>query len=486
MELLNDARHQELLDEIRARDVKIADLEAQLEAAYANWPDDTEGYGYGYDDRQDSDPDQTNDWNVDDRLDADHEDADAPNLPSDLAPDYSDPPSDEDEADNDDMEGRCAECRRYMIEALDPSDDSLQKRSRLWDVSFYNKSCGTCGNPSAFCRVAFSTHYRLLSSALTLAEQTLWAALRRHYPEAQRRYYPESFHEICFGRADLSAAFGDTVSEYTTRLGCTTYLSVRGYMDNVIYLRNTVCHKSHCTNELVDTLIQHAQSLAVAVGDAPRAMRLRGLRDELQQALQTSLAEIEALEPLAALPHARPWAVHHQWLFGRILEEYDSGFELIEFHKYPSCARRAALEWRGTAGRPGEVDPKFVDMIHSTENTFRVAGDGKLSYKETLEAYRAQQLAEAQRHWADPLKDEACLAEFFEMAEGGGKTVEGSLFDAPPLVLLGPDAALTDEIGRFSIDAPYPAPIVVVEQEAQLDSDAEAAGKPWEPVMTGW
>ncbi|KAK5673665.1 hypothetical protein LTR17_027905 [Elasticomyces elasticus] len=109
-------------------------------------------------------------------------------------------------------------------------------------------------------------------------------------------------------------------------------------------------------------------------------MKLRGLRDQLQQALDLSLGEMEAFEPLAKLPHARPWPVHHQRLFQEALHAYEEKWDdNTDFDKYPLCVQRAAREWSTKSCRPVEMDPAFHKRTNDA-NAFRVATDDVPTY----------------------------------------------------------------------------------------------------------
>ncbi|KAK3114871.1 hypothetical protein LTR53_006369 [Teratosphaeriaceae sp. CCFEE 6253] len=397
--------------ELSARDAEIAKLKRQLESAkrgslvgsevseHEDWPpwEQEAGEDHHLGKQQGAEEDQV---------------PVAPELSDLPVSQQCDLPSAEKEPEADIPEGKCVECGLYMVIALDSSDDALGNRSRLNDC-WYDKHCGSCGNLGVYCTVPFSTQVRLLQQALRLAQQTLWCALRRHWPEAQAEYYPESFEQVRFGRQELEYAFGSTqFSRYTAQLGCRARNNIMWDIRNLVGLRNAVSHPYRTSNEDVDMHIQRAQKLAIAVGDEPRAMKLRRLRDELHEALDLSLAEIEAYEPFAALPYARPWALHHQVL----LHDYEPPFCSIDT-KTPACIQRAAREWRAKGCRPGEMTPELAREIKSARDQLHRNGqllweDGQ-AYKDLVEAYKANNKLRDRETWAWWLEETGSLREFF-------------------------------------------------------------------------
>ncbi|TKA75501.1 hypothetical protein B0A55_04655 [Friedmanniomyces simplex] len=256
-------------------------------------------------------------------------------------------------------EGRlCPDCQRRIRRELDPSDKMLSSRSRLDDEDFYSK-CRTCGSPSRWTNPPYEVQVRLLQSAHRIAQETLWHAIRRHFPKWHNRHYPEHPLEINFGREDLRVVF-DSLRVYAGRTSNRREFwegAMQKAVDTVP-LRNAMSHMKRLPPAQIDLLMKPVQELAIALDDEPRTNELRALRDELQGILRNLLAEIEDLETQATLPDSSPWAIHHQYTFRwacstrRISAEVEDGTYL----EIPASVRRAAEHWQQRSDGIGELD----------------------------------------------------------------------------------------------------------------------------------
>ncbi|KAK5111845.1 hypothetical protein LTR85_011743 [Meristemomyces frigidus] len=263
----------------------------------------------------------------------------------------------------------CTRCDAIEAAATSPTNQALSIRSRLHDQDFYT-------TPASECYVPMRLQTRTLKTALRLAQETAWCALRTHWPLIQRSKYLEGPEEFKFGREELDRVFGN--EQYPTEANemCGAPRgSVMNALLGVVFLRNAVCHPMQRDTRSVDQLLQTAQYLAVTLLDEPRAFRMRRMRDALQTAAREAHAEIEALEPLACLPHARPWAIHHQRLFSAVRFAVD--------HRMPDRGRfspiivRAAMTWSLSFVRPGELDPIYLENVERAKKCMREAGHGR-------------------------------------------------------------------------------------------------------------
>ncbi|KAK0259295.1 hypothetical protein LTS09_006120 [Friedmanniomyces endolithicus] len=257
----------------------------------------------------------------------------------------------------------CQECARYIGASDRESPVSLAKRSRLDDDFFY-QDCRTCGgSTSTICYTPYK-----VQSALGIAQEVVWNAWRRHFPEWLNETYPEHPSEVRFGRTELDSALNSLTRHQTKlSLGCPPEgVDVYGMVD----LRNTVAHQNRLDSRWIDGYLRRVQALAIQVGDEPRTMKLRRLRDELQRISDHALAEIKALEPLAALPYSAPWAIHHQKTLERACEIYDEyqygsrRYRGLQYSGYPAFVIRAALHWRTRASRIGITGPDYMQRVY--------------------------------------------------------------------------------------------------------------------------
>lgn len=130
---------------------------------------------------------------------------------------------------------------------------------------------------------------------------------------------------MLFGHGELERYLGefDFNREFLAIGGCSA-ADINSALFGVTELRNAVCHfGGRYWNSVAryDRLLADSQTLLVRLQDERRALKIRRLRDELREQAEKSLAEVEALGNLVALPYplpVRPY--HHQRLLERMGE----------------------------------------------------------------------------------------------------------------------------------------------------------------------
>ncbi len=227
------------------------------------------------------------------------------------------------------------------------TDTALDVRSRLRDNNFYSTYSA---EPASHCYIPVKVQRRFLNGALRLAQASLWNFLRNNWPHIQRRVYPESPAEIRFGRDELARDLLMYVSadmRFPPGHSAVRFPYEHTLYD-VVHLRNAICHPRHHPSEDLDRDIQRAQNLAVTINDEPRAFKIRNIRDQLQTESRKAFTEIERRVGLAALPHAKPWPLHHQRLFRHMSFERSLfwGDATRYEQKYSVVLRRAAEDWK--------------------------------------------------------------------------------------------------------------------------------------------
>ncbi|KAK3680340.1 hypothetical protein LTR37_021319 [Vermiconidia calcicola] len=280
---------------------------------------------------------------------------------------FADSHSDYKEAASEDDRRSCTKCGWIDRSAEYTSDDSLESRSRLRDDSFYSRSASACFVP-------FRLQTRLLKAALRLAQETLWTALREHWPQIQRSRYLQGPEQVKFGREELSGAFGDEEypREANEMCGQPRGTVIHCVLD-VAYLRNAVCHPGHHTPQELDRLIRRSQALAVILQDESRAFKVRKLRDQLQAETLKAFHEIKAYVGLASLPFAKSWPIYQQHFFHSMRLDTHCSWET----EYPEVVKRAAREWKLKYIRPGEMDPRYLANVEKAKLLMRVTAHGR-------------------------------------------------------------------------------------------------------------
>ncbi|KAK3712773.1 hypothetical protein LTR37_008863 [Vermiconidia calcicola] len=268
---------------------------------------------------------------------------------------------------NEDDRRSCTRCDWIDRSAEYTSDDSLESRSRLRDDNFY-------GTPVSACFVPFKLQTRLLKAALRLAQETLWTALREHWPHIQPSRYLEGPEQVKFGREELSGAFGNEEYPQEANEMCGHPRgTVIHYVLDVVYLRNAVCHPGHHTPQELDRLIGRSQGLAVILQDERRAFKTRMLRDQLQAETLKAFQEIKAYVGLASLPFAKPWPIYQQHFLDSLRLDRHCSWEA----EYPEVVKRAAREWKLKYIRPGEMDPRYLANVEKAKSFMRATAHGR-------------------------------------------------------------------------------------------------------------
>ncbi|KAK1067549.1 hypothetical protein LTR33_011341 [Friedmanniomyces endolithicus] len=327
----------------------------------------------------------------------------------------------------------CPECERKIRMGDDGSPLSLKSRSRLDDDYFYT-DCRTCGgSASTVCAMPYKDQMRMMNRAHRIAQETVWNALRCHFPEWHNANYPEHPSEVRFGRSELEAVFDD-VGRYSSSFGSDCSKGLYWSMISIVPLRNAVCHMGRFNAKTIDDYLKLVQSLAIDICDEPRTMKLRALRDELQRISEHALADIKARAPLAALPYAAPWALHHQRTFKWACEAYDD-YQMgwhnargLMYAKYPAFVISAALHWRGRAFRLGTMGPDYQERLWAARakpppvliTAPSVAGHSQPYYgdwREDLRRWFVVTKMEEKKPCDDPFHSDLDIAVLFQEAD---------------------------------------------------------------------
>ena len=164
-------------------------------------------------------------------------------------------------------------------------------------------------------------------------------------------------------------------------------------MFNVVHLRHTTSHyHNHGLGvpslRAVDDFIKDVQKLAIHFYDADRAAEARALRDELHEAAKDTLREVEALEPLVALPFAGyPWLYHHESMFSDIRHEMQRG--RADLDGFAEVIVRVAHDWDDECyGRKREPPVLCVDSEEKLHQDKRRISARRHSISESQMSFR--------------------------------------------------------------------------------------------------
>ncbi|KAK3049812.1 hypothetical protein LTR09_008988 [Extremus antarcticus] len=191
---------------------------------------------------------------------------------------------------------------------------NLATTTRLDDNEFYSAK-----DFVGKCYVPVETQHRLMKTALRLSQEALFDCLHTHWPHIQREHYPEGPAEIKLGNGELFGSLDVHFEKVNTDARCKRLALDR--VHDIAELRNAVCHPEWCRTSEVDNHLWRAQIFAIRVLDEPRAIKIRGLRDELQAEAKQANELMGTMACLAQLNEddwGIPWPLHLQRLFSQI------------------------------------------------------------------------------------------------------------------------------------------------------------------------
>lgn len=185
--------------------------------------------------------------------------------------------------------------------------------------------------------------FRLLTKGRELAQKCLWLFMDKHQPGIRRREFPGGWQQV---RLEVSALQPAVASSALSWRQNSPQLA-RDALLAIVPLRHLTCHWnqfdlgwSRPAPRLVDRHLKNVQKLAIHLYDEESAMEARKLRDEAHQAVEDTVAEMEALEPLFGVYE---WKYHHEQMFEQI--KYAKEENDPEMFRYPDVILRAAEAW---------------------------------------------------------------------------------------------------------------------------------------------
>lgn len=185
--------------------------------------------------------------------------------------------------------------------------------------------------------------FRLLTRGREVAQKCLWAYLDRNQPDVRRREYPGGWQHVQLEVTALDYSVGYRVLQFRQN----DLELVWRTLHAVVRLRHTTCHWNQRnlgwarpSPRAVDAHLKNVQKLAIQLYDEKRAAEARSLRDEARRAVEETVEEIEALEPLFDV---YPWKYHHEQMFTQIQHAKDE--KTPDLYQYPAVVLRAAEAW---------------------------------------------------------------------------------------------------------------------------------------------
>lgn len=208
--------------------------------------------------------------------------------------------------------------------------------------------------------------FRLLTRGRELAQKCLWAYLDKNRPAIRSREFPGGWQQVKLEGNALT----DTLDSRALTFRQNSPEFARSALFAVVPLRHLTCHWTRGdlgwdrpAPLVVDRHLKNVQKLAIHLYDEKCAAEARRLRDEARQAVEDTVSEIEALEPLF---DEYQWKYHHEQMFEQIQCAKD--METPDLYRYPDVIFRAAEAWarRRSPDQIWDEEPRLQED-HDTE-----------------------------------------------------------------------------------------------------------------------
>ncbi|KAK8122710.1 hypothetical protein PG984_011380 [Apiospora sp. TS-2023a] len=205
----------------------------------------------------------------------------------------------------------------------------LAEQTRLEDVSWEDLRARHAVIPS-------EVGYWLLHEAYSLIQEVFHDFCKKHQPLL--------WHAWCAGGPRELHFESYQIGRYA-RWWDIQDIPIWSKLDDARDLRNELCHFAGTTDILsYEMHIKKAQRFAVGLNDAPRAARLRALRDGLRNTAAEALLEIENLGCLAIAPIGHYWEAHHEEFIRTFRGDSRDGVPLLTLWGPFSPAIEMAIE----------------------------------------------------------------------------------------------------------------------------------------------
>ncbi|KKY29886.1 hypothetical protein UCDDA912_g10184 [Diaporthe ampelina] len=195
-------------------------------------------------------------------------------------------------------------------------------------------------SPLEHIRVDDERLYRLLMRGRELAQKCFWAHLDKSRPDIRRREFPGGWQQVKLEVPQLIQALDSRALNFRHN----DPQLARSALFAVVPLRHLTCYWSHGelgwgrpAPRVVYQHLKNVQKLAIHLYDEECAAKARELRDEARQAVEDTVSEVEALEPLFDM---YAWKYHHEQMFEQIERANDE--KTLGLFRYPDVISRAA------------------------------------------------------------------------------------------------------------------------------------------------
>ncbi|KAK8016665.1 hypothetical protein PG993_014854 [Apiospora rasikravindrae] len=241
-----------------------------------------------------------------------------------------------------------------VLEATEWKAPELEKRTRLHDNGWNAKS-------HIYVRIPSVVGWSLLTEAYDLAQGAVHDFSKSHLRRLWKAKFRGGRHEVRLESDEIESILGywdipDTLEIY--------YAYFAHALRKARLLRNAVSHfrGQWWDGDEYDEHLKFSHALAVAVGDAARAERVRELRDELRDVAKQTLEEIEALGVSSIVPIERDREAYHESFFLKFYTlDHEDICAIINGFRFSPAVELALRAWRWQEEICDTADSSAVD-----------------------------------------------------------------------------------------------------------------------------
>ncbi|KAI1760637.1 hypothetical protein GGR53DRAFT_525901 [Hypoxylon sp. FL1150] len=186
--------------------------------------------------------------------------------------------------------------------------------------------------PGGTAHIASKAGFEILRAAHETAQETLWEASRKFWPEVWSKIKLGP-HSVKLGKLEIDAYIGECADKVDLSLCGTPSSTVHYCLLGLIDLRNGLCHPNGNAYQIVnhvDSFLRRVELFTLALRDEERTARARSLRDKLRRLAEEAFDEINCFSLFAALPFVNEadthWESHHVEIFTLLLHYHTRGW----------------------------------------------------------------------------------------------------------------------------------------------------------------
>lgn len=264
--------------------------------------------------------------------------------------------------------------------------------------------------------IPFEVQMAIKLACESLVKLAIWLALRKDHPQHQQRFFPEGPEQIRFGYADMSSdGFGSSGSpDECLELCSKPRKEAWNALERMVDFRNSIAHCHYNTAAQLSNNMALAQDVVCAFGNEEIALKIREMRDAVDERAKASGAEIVRIHGEILAGKDMKYPIHFQNFFMRCWNITKDT---------PGVIEEAAKLWRSKNNAVGK-DDDFFKRLEEAEKHFqwrpsKHEDEARSCYADRVDSAGAKAKSEeqAQECSASPTQEHGTEAELEPLTE---------------------------------------------------------------------